>query len=484
MAPRTPRPWTTAVLLGPLLFGMRSPVSAEPPVGITGSPVRLEHGMPPAPATVPRTSTADLPFAAAPSLSPDALVSEVLARNPMLAQMRAAQEAAAARPAQVRSLEDPMFTFWTAPSSVGRNDVDWAYRIEATQKFVLPCKRALRAEQAHAEADAAAEEVEDARVQLTETARGALADYFLAERALAVTAEALTILRDSRADAEVRYKTGQVTQQDVLQADVEIGRQRERQIVLERSRQVVIGRINGLLHRPTESPLPSAPTEFTAPEPTAAFAALLALAVERRPDLRAMVNRLTADQAAVALAHKEFQPDVEVMAAYDNFWQAGQRSFTAQVGARVNLPVRCARRYAAIEEAEARLRQRQAEIDRLRDQIAIEVQEAKARADESERVIQLYQDQILPAARASVKTARSAYANGKVPFLSLLEAQRNLIMLQDRLNETLADRFRRYAALDRATGAVAAPNSAAGEYPSVRSGRLPNGPRSNRSGDP
>ena len=80
------------------------------------------------------------------------------------------------------------------------------------------------------------------------------------------------------------------------------------------------------------------------------------------------------------------------------------------------------------------------------------VQEAYARALRSERSVRLYRDTILKAADANVKAAQAAYTTGKIPFLSLIEAQRNAISLRDRYYEAIADYFRRRATLERVTG--------------------------------
>src|SRR5438874_1886383 len=56
---------------------------------------------------------------AATELSLDVLVRQVLVRNPSLAQMAAAWEAASARYPQVTSLEDPMFGVTVGPASFG-----------------------------------------------------------------------------------------------------------------------------------------------------------------------------------------------------------------------------------------------------------------------------------------------------------------------------------------------------------------------------
>src|SRR5262249_44733890 len=88
----------------------------------------------------------------------------------------------------------------------------------------------------------------------------------------------------------------------------------------------------------------------------------------------------------------------------------------------------------------------------------------------SEKAVRLYEKTILPAADANVKSAQAAYTTGKTPFLSLIEAQRNLINLRDRYYETVADYFRRWATLDRVIGG---PVERSAEWPAGRGRRAP-----------
>src|SRR5262245_25498234 len=132
--------------------------------------------------TCPRPD--DAPFAALGELSADAVVQQVLARNPSLSQMVAAWQAASARYPQVTSLDDPMLGGTVGPASLGSNQVDFAYRLEVSQRYPFPGKRRLRGENALAEASAAEGDVEDMRLQLIESAQSAFWDYFLATRAL------------------------------------------------------------------------------------------------------------------------------------------------------------------------------------------------------------------------------------------------------------------------------------------------------------
>src|SRR5262249_19326868 len=118
------------------------------------------------------------PFANVAILSVDRVIEEALARNRTVAQMVAAAQAAAARYPQVASLDDPMFGATMAPASIGSSNVNFAYRLEASQRLPYPGKRELRGAVALAEARAAEQDVEDARLTLIESARAAFYDYF------------------------------------------------------------------------------------------------------------------------------------------------------------------------------------------------------------------------------------------------------------------------------------------------------------------
>lgn len=382
------------------------------------------------------------------------VVDQVLARNPTLQQMAAALAAAEARYPQVTSLDDPSFSTWVAPASLGSNMVNNSARFEVSQKLPFPGKRSLRGKAAQAQALAAGGDLEDTRLQLVESSRSALADFFLAERSLEVNTEGLKLLEEFKKNAETRYQTGQTPQQDVLQADVEIGRLGERKLNLNRTRRVAIARLNTLMNRPPDSPLPPPPKSVHVTEPIANAVALREAALARRPDLQALKARIEADQASLALAEREFYPDVEAMAAYDSFWQAAdsQQRLRPQVGIRLNLPARLSRRSAAVSEASAVLAQRRAQLVQLSNQVAFEIEQAAAQVRESEQTLKLYEDRILPSARENVKAAQAAYVTGKSPFLSLIEAQRNLIELRDRFNQSSAEYAQRRAALDRASG--------------------------------
>jgi outer membrane protein TolC len=428
-----PTPAGTAAILGaPEVTADIRPISQEGPAVASVSPI------------------------GAAELSADLVVEQVLARSPSLAEMVAAWRAAQARFSQVTSLEDPMFAATIGPGTFAPDDsgLEFAYRLEVSQKLPYPGKLKLRGDNALAEAAAAGHNIGDMRLQLAEAATIAFYDYYLAERGLEVNADSLSLLRKFKANAETRYRTGLVPQQDILQADVEIGREQERRLGLEQMRKVAIARLNTLMHLPPDLPLPPPPKQVSLPAAINDAAALRAVALSRRPDLLALAERIRAEEARLGLAHKEFYPDFEPFFMYDRFMgnTTANRDLATMLGVRTNLPAYQGRRYGAVAEAEAGIAQRRAELAKRSDQVNYQVQEAYEKVIQGARSVELYEKTILPAAKANVESAQAAYITGKIAFLTLIEAQRSQVGLRDRYYETLAEYFRRRATLERVVG--------------------------------
>ncbi len=77
------------------------------------------------------------------------------------------------------------------------------------------------------------------------------------------------------------------------------------------------------------------------------------------------------------------------------------------------------------------------------------MQQAYEQWRESLRTIQLFDKEVLPAARKNVEAAKSNYTVGRIPFVTFIEAQRSMVSLQDRYYEATTDFYRRRTALQR-----------------------------------
>ena len=118
----------------------------------------------------------------------------------------------------------------------------------------------------------------------------------------------------------------------------------------------------------------------------------------------------------------------------------------------INLPIRYARRSAAVCEAENRVAQRSAEYQDRLDQVHYEVQAGLDRATQSGRVVHLYEEKILPAAQRSLDSALANYTSGKLDFLRLLDAERQLYAQRELYYQSIAEYHQRLAELERTVG--------------------------------
>jgi outer membrane protein, heavy metal efflux system len=439
--------------------------AVAPPQGLLISPVAYVE---PAPSAPPARLDCDDLFAGEKELNAKALVAEVLRRNPTLEAMAAAWQAAVARYPQAVSLEDPMLSLAMGPGTFGDPNHDVAWMIEGSQKIPWHGKREARGQEAQAEAAAARAELDAAALKLVESTKLALADYYLAARGLALNSEALSIMGSFREDADARYRANMVTQLDILQADLELNELRRRRFELERMNRVAIARINTLLHRPPDAHLPAAPSHLPEATAVAPLDVTQSLAMARRPDLRAAGAQVQTEQAKVELAELDYNPDLDIVARYDAFWQKADRNLAPMVGVNLNVPLDNARRRAAIREAQWRLDQRRAEYQAKVDEIRGDLTADYQQLDESRRAVELLSQKAVPIAEDNLTSARGNYTAGKLDFLRLLESERQTIMLQEKKEQATADSYRALATYEHAAGGLLPQSPAAEVIPPGR----------------
>lgn len=427
------------------------------------------------PTSAPTTDAAAL-FAGETQLERGRLVALVLERNPNLAAAHQAFRAALARPAQARSLDDPMLGVGAAPLSFGSRKVDPAGRIDLAQRLPFPGKLRLRGEAALAEAEAAGGDLESLRLELALAASKLYADHHLAARALAINREHVAVLEDLHSVALARYAAGEDSKASALSAELALARALYAQDALATEARLVVARLNALLHRPAELPLPpaaasdrfqtfeavvEAPHESTldttalAGPDTTTHAALTPApddAPPARPELLAARAREQAALARVALARREFLPDVTLVGAYDRLWQ--ESPLAPFVGVQLNVPLQRGRRRAALDESMALLDASRHQREGLEDALRLALESARQELAQAYQAERLVRDRLLPAAQDQVATARTAYAAGSGAFRELLAALGELHEIELAHAETTTRIDQKQAELERALGRV------------------------------
>lgn len=356
--------------------------------------------------------------AAGEHLTAQAVVDAVLATHPSLAAVREQAVAQRARVKPAGAWPDPTVTVAymgnAAPFRTMASDPSSYRGITAMQQLPLGGKRELRRSLAQAEVRAELADQLATERELRVEAEAAFYDYFYYERAIEVTQ--LDKLRSQQMleTTEARYRVGKAAQTDVLRAQLEISLLLSRQATLEQQHTAVAEKLNLLMGRAENAPLPPAAELTKAPLPE--LSALTKLAEANDPQLQKQQTAIESSTLAVAVAHKDSIPDLSL--GY-MFQQRTDMPSMYGVQVSLNLPIFYRSKQRALEVAaqhdlQAAQRRRQARRLELVEAIV----QLQATAASAAKVLDLYERAILPQAELTLESAQSSYMVGNTNFNS------------------------------------------------------------------
>ncbi len=352
----------------------------------------------------------------------DELVQEALQKNPGVQASLRKVAAYRHRIPQAQALPDPVVSVgWMGdikPFGVQRQDPSSYRALSAMQEIPFPGKLKLRGQMADREARAAWWEYEAARRAVVAEVKSAYYDYFAAHKAAAITRKNQDLLEKLIQIAETRYRVGKGIQQDVLKAQVELSKLRQRLTVLEQQQRTAQVRINTLLNRNAESPL-APPAQVEQVPLGYALETLYQLARENDTGLQREQRLIERNQFAVNLARKEYYPDLGVGYTWQNRpLMPEMHGFTFSV----NIPIFYkSKQREGVSEAAEELASAQRTRENRETQLAFEIKQYYLMAKASDELARLYSQAIVPQSTLSLESALAAYEVGSVDFLTVME---------------------------------------------------------------
>jgi outer membrane protein TolC len=285
-------------------------------------------------------------------------------------------------------------------------------------------------------------------------AKNAYYEVFLAHKAIEVHHRQIDLLKEFFNIANARFRAGKGAQVDVLKSSVELSKLSNELPVLEQQRETAKARLNLFLGRAPETPL-GEPVEPVGPDRTKTRPALDELhqmAIQNRPELRAMDFDIARSQTATALAQKQLYPDFNVMVErYQNF--GARDGFGGAVTMSLPFSFWTRPKYeAGIREAASNADSARAAFQALQNQVLFEVKDLLAKIEAAEKMITLYKTTVLPQAQQTLESARVGYKTAKVEFLTLLDAERAIKDFWLEYYRALTAFEQRMAELERAVG--------------------------------
>jgi outer membrane protein, heavy metal efflux system len=350
------------------------------------------------------------------------LMAEALERNPEIAAAQGRYEAARQRPAQERSLRDPMIS--AGYNSSGRPWPGAGLGSEPTanigfmvsQEMPYPGKLGLRASMAARDADAEFQQIEAVRLSLASRVRQAYYRLAYTYAVGDVLERDHDVLETLLKVTENRYTVGHAAQQDVIKAQTQLSILELQEQRIAQQRATHVGALNALLNRPASSPL-GRPDDLALVPFEYELDALITAAAAHAPMLqrdRVMIDR---SQLAVDSARRDYKPDFAMSGGYA-FMGAMPSMYAFRFD--VKVPLQRARRAAAVAEQLGSLEAARSTYDGSRLTLQGRLQEDYQMAATSARLATLYRVTVLPQARLALESSMASYQTGAVDFLSVL----------------------------------------------------------------
>ena len=384
-------------------------------------------------------------------------LAEALTANPEIRQAAAVKEAAQAAVRAAGALDDPMLHLGvsnlpTNTFSFSREDMTMKV-VGLSQRFPFPGKRRLRTEAATDQAKEAEfsylDKINEVRGRLIQAYWGLAFAYAAAD----LTQKNKDLWTQAVRVAETRYGTGQGSQTEVLQAQVELGNYLDRLLTWQQQQQSWRATLNALRGQPPHAPL-SRPVALQPRNFDQSLDELLVL-LEARPQLQALKTAQSRQEKLVALARKDFLPDFNLGVEY-GFRENGVMGrrpdfFTAYI--QLNLPLWFPVKQAPrLREEQARMAAATEAYQALILQLRAAVTDRFQKLSRLHQQIQLYQTGLVPQAQQAARAAQAAYQVGGLEFARLIQTQLAAYDTELKLQEYLKEFEETWADLEFLVG--------------------------------
>ena len=414
--------------------------------------------------TLALSAVSPAPLASDPQVA--ALVAEALASSPDVGRAEASARAEAERAPQLGSLPDPTLTLGIQNDgfqSIQIGTMETSYwQVMLTQPVPWPGKLSTRQAAARAQASVAGAEVARIRLATTAEVERAYVDLVLVRGQLELLSKLETLWAEAEVMARTRYEVGQGAQSDLLRAQLERTRLRQRRVALEGDERTGLQALNRLRVRPLEEPIATPrPLSAFADPPLRSAEEAVADAEQRSPDLAIAALAVQAADRRVDAAGQEWFPDLAVTAGVMPRGQI-EPMWTVQIG--FTLPVWGATKQSrGVQESRIR---READLrgeEGVRQLVRLRAQERRTLLAASLQTLAIYRGGILVQSDAAVRSTLAQYQVGKVTFPSVLEVLRGLVVDEGGYLESLAA-TQRVAIADREVS-LAPPGGLSGGNP-------------------
>jgi outer membrane protein len=339
------------------------------------------------------------------------------------------------------------------PTIIGPTD-DWMAGLNARYTLFDSGRRQAEYQGALARQGAAEEDRARTRQDLILSVHQGFYELAAALETRKVAVENLSLAQDHLRLAQERKAAGAVSKSDVLRVQVEASKARLGLVRAESQVRSSKAYLNTAMGIPAESVLNIDPRaeEMSSPE-SIDLSQVLDRAVQNRPEIKAALKRIQAQQEGVAAARSAYGPKVRVEGSFgwqDSNFPPKDEEFLAGIVIEWPLFTGFSRKHR-LAKAKAEVFKEEAGARKILLQVKEEVMQTYSRLKETHESVQTHRV-LIQDARESLRLARERYEVGAGTITDLLDAQTDLARALASQVQADWDYHLAKAALQRAQG--------------------------------
>lgn len=394
-----------------------------------------------APLTFARAVAAQSAELADPVLA--SLVADSLAGRPELRAAAAEIRVRQARVPQAGALPDPVVLVGIQNdgfTSIEIGKMETSYlQFMVSQTFPWPGKRGLRTEVPRLDVRESQFFLQRTGLSIEAEVKRLYVSLLAVRDRIALLGVLQTLWQSSASVARTTYESGRGAQSDILRAQLELMRLRQRSLALDAEEASITQSLNRLRDVALSTPIATS-RSLTEGELPLVFEEKPAVryALTHTPELLAARNKSTSAARKIALANKGYYPDLTVNAGIMPRGTGLSPMWLLSLSAPI--PVFSGSKQGrAVEESQARSEETLASVQSLEQLIRLRIRERHTILSVLLQTAHLYRDALLKQSRTTAESTLTQFQVGRASFAAVLEANAGVLADEDANLQILAD---------------------------------------------
>jgi len=400
--------------------------------------------------------TATQAFASEEILKLPELIREALKNNPEILAAEARANGSLHKIPQALSLADPMVmvgyenegtdSLYNFGGETKGMPADSRWMFSLSQMFPYPGKLALKGEMATRDMENLKAMADATRLATEVRVKELYQDLFLAYTNIDLLKDLAALLARVEDAALARYAAGMAPQQEVLMAQTEKYMLIEREKMERQKVESLKAMLNASLGRDALAPLGRPEKLQTVIKPYR-LEELVKLSHDRYPMIIARKKMVSAAEAKVLMAKKEYYPDFTLGTSY--FARSSQFPDMWNLTATINVPLFYkTKQREGVLEAEMALLEAKRSVESVKLMTSSALRDNYSMLNTAENLLALYRDGLIPKAYQGFELALSGYVAGKIEAINVIGSLKSLIDYEFLSWRQFTDREKAAARLD------------------------------------